>query len=36
MILNSKAYDCLYNFDTGLWMEGPDYFIDFFIRLEGK
>ena len=25
-ILNSDAYEDLYNFDTRLWMEGPDYF----------
>ncbi len=30
LILNSKAYECLYDFETNLWMEGPDYFIDFF------
>jgi hypothetical protein len=28
-ILNSKAYECLYDFESGLWMEGPDYFRDF-------
>ena len=28
IILESKAYDCLYNFETGMWMEGPDYLRD--------
>ena len=28
-ILESKAYECLYDFDTGMWKEGPDYFRDF-------
>ena len=35
-ILNSKAYSCLYDFETNLWQEGPDYFLDFFRRLEEK
>ena len=29
-IINSIAYDTLYNFDTGLWSEGPDYFRSFY------
>ena len=29
-IVNSPAYDALYNFDTGLWSEGPDYFRSFY------
>ena len=29
-IINSLAYDTLYNFDTGLWSEGPDYFRSFY------
>lgn len=33
-LLNSKAYQCLYDFDTGLWMEGPDYFRDFYRGME--
>ena len=28
-ILESKAYECLYDFDTEMWKEGPDYFRDF-------
>lgn len=28
IIIESKAYDCLYNFETGMWMEGPDYLRD--------
>ena len=30
-----KAYECLYDFDSGLWQEGPAYFIDFYRRIEG-
>ena len=33
-IMTSKAYDCLYDFDSGLWQEGPAYFIDFYKRVE--
>ena len=29
-IINSPAYDALYNFDTGLWAQGPDYFRSFY------
>lgn len=35
-ILESKTYECLYNFDTGMWMEGPDYFRDTYRRFENK
>ena len=31
-IIESGAYDALYDFDTGLWAQGPDYFIDFFLK----
>ena len=34
-LLTSKAYECLYDFDSGLWQEGPAYFIDFYRRIEG-
>ena len=33
-LLESKAYDCLYDPDTNLWMEGPDYFLDFYRQVE--
>lgn len=33
-IVSSPAYDALYDFETGLWQEGPDYFVDFFLRVE--
>ena len=33
--MTSKAYDSLYDFETGLWQEGPAYFIDFYKRIEG-
>lgn len=29
-IINSPAYDALYNFNTGLWANGPDYFRAFY------
>ena len=29
-IINSPAYDALYNFDTRLWAQGPDYFRSFY------
>ena len=32
-IISSRAYEALYDFDTGLWQEGPDYFVDFFLRM---
>ena len=32
--LESIAYECLYDFDTGMWMEGPDYFRDFLQKSE--
>lgn len=31
-IIASGAYDALYDFETGLWTQGPDYFIDFFLK----
>ncbi len=35
-ILESKAYECLYDFETGMWMEGPDYFRDILRRTEPR
>lgn len=35
-IIESGAYDALYDFDTGLWTQGPDYFIDFFLKKKSK
>lgn len=29
-IINSSAYTALYDFETGLWGNGPDYFRDFY------
>lgn len=34
--IESGAYDALYDEKTGLWTQGPDYFIDYFERLIGK
>ena len=33
-VLESKTYACLYDFDTGIWKEGPDYFRD-LLRMNG-
>ena len=33
-MIDSGAYDALYDFDTGLWTQGPDYFIDFFLKMK--
>ena len=33
-MIESGAYDALYDFDTGLWTQGPDYFIDFFLKMK--
>ena len=32
-LLESDAYQSLYDFDSGLWKEGPDYFLDYYKRL---
>lgn len=32
-IINSNAYAALYDFETGLWESGLDYFRDFFRRM---
>ena len=29
-LVTSRAYQCLYDFDSKLWMEGPDYFRSFY------
>ena len=34
-LMTSEAYDGLYDYDTGLWREGPAYFIDFYKEIEG-
>ena len=28
-----ECYDTLYDEETGLWTQGPDYFIDYFEQL---
>ena len=33
-IIRSKAYSSLYDFETGLWKDGPDYFISFYEEME--
>ena len=35
-IIHSPAYQALYDFDTGLWQEGPDYFIWFYTQCNGN
>jgi len=31
-VIESKAYECLYDFETGMWKDGPDYFRDFLSK----
>lgn len=33
-IINSFAYMALYDFETGLWKNGPDYFRDYYNRIK--
>ena len=33
-LLSSNACKCLYDFDSELWKEGPDYFLDYYRRSE--
>lgn len=35
-IIESGAYDDLYDEETGLWTQGPDYFIDYFLKLQNR
>ena len=35
-IIESGAYDALYDEDTGLWADGPDVFIHFFEQLQQR
>lgn len=35
-VIESGAYDALYDEDTGLWTQGPDYFIDYLEMLKSK
>lgn len=35
-IIESGAYDDLYDEETGLWIQGPDYFIDYFLKLQNR
>ena len=30
----SGAYDAIYDEETGLWTQGPDYLIDYFEKLK--
>ena len=31
-VLESKTYQCLYDFESGMWMEGADYVRDILNR----
>lgn len=33
-IIETGAYDVLFDYSTGLWQEGPDYLIDFFLQMK--
>lgn len=30
LFTNSNAYKALFDYETGIWSEGPDYLMDFF------
>ena len=32
-IINSAAYTALYDFENGLWENGPDYFRDYYKKI---
>lgn len=32
-LITSKAYQVLYNLDTGVWAYGPDYFIELYKKV---
>ena len=33
-LICSDAFEALYDFDTGLWQEGPDYFLSYYGGIE--
>ena len=35
-LISSVAYKALYNYETNLWQEGPDYLLDFYYRKTKK
>ena len=35
-LTESPAYECLLDFDSGLWGEGPDYFRDYNRRVNER
>ena len=35
-VLESIAYECLMDFDSGLWATGPDYFREYFKKVSSK
>jgi len=35
-VLESKAYECLLDFDSELWAEGPDYFRDYLKKVKSS
>ena len=32
-LISSVAYKALYDYETNLWQEGPDYLLDFYYRI---
>jgi len=30
--MGSKTYELLYDFDTGMWAEGPDYIFEWYLE----
>ena len=33
-LIQSGTYDAIYDEETGLWTQGPDYFIDYFEKMK--
>lgn len=30
--MGSETYDLLYDFETGMWAEGPDYILEWYLK----
>ena len=34
--MDSKTYELLYDFETGMWAEGPDYILEWYLDEQNK
>lgn len=34
--MDSKTYKLLYDFETGMWAEGPDYILEWYLSEQNK